>query len=115
MDFPHGETVTRQRGTATGDPYSGENTLISWVAPDELEIAGCAFNPGVSTEPLQDRRNAVLTRPQVYAPPDADVLSGDRLVVRGDTYEVVGRPADWRSPFTGWAPGLVIELELVEG
>lgn len=115
MDFPHGETVTRLRGTATGDPYSGENSAVSWTDPDELDIEGCAFNPGVSTEPLQDARNAVITRPEVYAPPDADVEAGDRLVVRGDTYEVVGNPQDWRSPFTGWQPGLAIQLELVEG
>lgn len=115
MHFPHGETVTRLRAAAVEDPYSGEDTAPDWDNAAELDIEGCAFSPGNSLEPLEVGRSAVLTRPQVYAPPGADVLSGDRLVVRGDTYEVVGRPQDWRSPFTGWQPGLVIELELVEG
>lgn len=113
--FAHGETVTRQRGAATTDPYSDEATSIDWSTPDELEIPGCGFNPGQSSEPVQDARNAVITKPEVYAPPGSDVLAGDRLVVRGKTYEVDGDPADWRNPFTGWAPGLVIPLKVVEG
>lgn len=113
--FAHGETVTRLRGTTTTDPYSGQSTQIDWTTPDSLDIDGCAFNPGESSEPLQTARNAVLTRPEVYAPPESDILAGDRLVVRGDTYEVQGHPQDWRSPFTGWRPGLVVPLERVEG
>jgi hypothetical protein len=42
---------------------------------------------------VQTARNAVITKPEVYAPDGADVLAGDRLVVRGVTYEVAGRPA----------------------
>lgn len=113
--FPFGETVTRLRSTPTFDAYADAPAGVSWRTPDELEIPGCAFNPGTSTEPVQDARNAVITRPEVYAPAGSDVLPGDRLVVRGVTYEVDGRPADYRSPFTGWAPGLVILLKDVEG
>lgn len=113
--FTHGETVTRQRGAAVTDPYSGAATGLDWTTPNELDIEGCGFNPGSSSEPVQNARSAVITKPEVYAPTDADVLPGDRLVVRGDTYEVAGRPQRWVSPFTGWAPGLVIQLDLVEG
>lgn len=113
--FPHGETVTRLRATATTDPYSGEATGSDWSAPLILDIPGCAFNPGNSSEPLQEARNAVVTRPEVYAPAGADVKAGDRLVVRSLTYDVEGDPADWRSPFTGWNPGLVIALERADG
>lgn len=113
--FPHGETITRLRATAILDPYSGEPTDFTWDAPDALEIPDCGINPGGTSEPTQDGRNAVITRPEVYAPADADVTAGDRLVVRGETYEVDGEPAAWRSPFTGWAPGLVIVLKRVEG
>jgi hypothetical protein len=115
IPFRHGETVTRLRATLIEDPYSSEDTEPDWEFPAELDIPGCAFNPGVSSEPLQNARNAVITRPEVYAPPGADVLAGDRLVVRGVTYEVQGNPQDWISPFTGWHPGLVVPLEAVEG
>lgn len=111
--FAHGETVTRLRGAKITDRYGNETT--SWASPTSLTIPGCGFNPGGSIEPTQDGRNAVITRPEVYAPADADVDAGDRIVVRGDTYEVDGKPAEWRSPFTGWAPGMVIALKEVEG
>lgn len=117
--FPYGETVTRLRRFEEVDPYSQQVEVAAWDDPDnppyELEIAGCAFNPGVSSEPLDLARNAVITRPEVYAPAGSDVLAGDRLVVRELTYDVVGDPADFRSPFTGWAPGLVVRLERVDG
>lgn len=113
--FAHGETVTRLRATPATDPYSGEATGLDWDAPDELDIDGCGFNPGQSSEPLQEARNAVTSQPEVYAPFGSDVLSGDRIVVRGKTYDVDGEPADWRSPFSGWSPGMVIVLKRVEG
>lgn len=115
MDFPHGETVTRLRRYAETDPYSGEVEEVSWEDAYELEVAGCAFNPGVSSEPLEVGRNAVITRPEVYAPAGSDILAGDRLVVRDLTYEVAGDVADFRSPFTGWQPGIVVRLERVDG
>lgn len=115
MDFPYGETVTRLRGTPAFNNYSDEPDGTDWNAPDSLDIPGCGFNPGQSSEPVQDARNAVVTQPEVYAPAGSDVLPGDRLVVRGVTYEVDGRPADYRSPFTGWTPGLVIALKEVQG
>lgn len=113
--FPHGETVTRLRATLVEGPYSDEETEPDWEFPSALAIPGCGFNPGDSSEPVQTARNAVITKPEVYAPDGADVLAGDRMVVRGVTYEVAGRPARWISPFTGWAPGLVVQLDLVEG
>lgn len=113
--FAFGETVTRLRGAPATDPYSGQATGIDWDTADELDIDGCGFNPGQSSEPLQEARNAVLTQPEVYAPVGSDVLAGDRVVVRGKTYDVDGDPADWRSPFTGWQPGMVIALKRVEG
>lgn len=115
MDFPHGETVVRLRGSASVDPYSGEATGTDWAAPDRLEVYGCAFDPGGSQEPLEDGRSVVITRPKVYAPADADILPGDRLEVRGVEYEIEGDPAVWRSPFTGWEPGMVVNLERVTG
>lgn len=113
--FLHGETVARLRGTPIINPYSGLPDGTDWEDPDTLEVPGCGFNPGGSSEPVQDARNAVITRPEVYDPSFADVLAGDRLVVRGDTYEVDGNPARWKSPFTGWQPAQVIALKSVEG
>lgn len=113
--FAHGETVTRLRATTTSNPYSGDSDRLDWTDPDTLDIPGCGVNPGGSNEPTQDARHAVITQPEVYAPAGADVLAGDRLLVRSRTFDVDGDPQDWRSPFTGWQPGLVIKLKIVEG
>lgn len=113
--FAYGETATRLRAFITLDPYSGEETEKDWSTPYELAIPGCAFNPGQSSEPDQVGRNAVITQPEVYAPFGSDVLAGDRIVIRGQTFDVDGQPASWVNPFSGWAPGLVITLKGVEG
>lgn len=115
MDFPHGETVTRLRATPIIDPYSEETTGLDWGNATSLEVPGCGFNPGQSSEPVQDARNSVTTQPEVYAPEGVDILAGDRLVVRGLTFDVDGDPATWVSPFTGWAPGLVVALKRTAG
>lgn len=115
MDFPYGETVTRLRRFAAVDPYSDEVEESDWSDAYELDIEGCAFNPGTSSEPLEAGRNAVITRPEVYAPAGSDVLADDRLIVRDVTYEVVGVPAAYTSPFTGWTPGMVVALKAVDG
>lgn len=113
--FAHGETVTRLRGTSTTDPYSGEATTTSWTSPASLSIDGCGIADGGSVEPVEDARDSVRSDFDVITPADADVRSGDRLVVRGLTCEVEGRPFPWRNPFTGWAPGMVVRCKIVEG
>lgn len=117
--FAYGETVTRLRRLTWADPYSGEVSPRPWDdeghEPDALPIADCAFNPGGSAEVAADGRQIVTTTPTVYAPIDADVKAGDRLVARGVVYDVDGNPAAWRNPFTGWEAGLAVTLELVEG
>lgn len=116
VTFAAGETVTRLRATTTANPYSGEpDGDPDWTTPSTLAIPGCGFDPGGSIESADARRDAVTTQPTVYAPSDADITAADRVLVRGVTYEVDGRPALWRSPFTGWEPGLVVQLRAYEG
>lgn len=115
MRFPYGETVTRLRATPKVDPYSGEETGKSWTTPDRLDIPGAAIAPGDSSEPTLDARNQITTTPIVYTDLGVDVLPGDRLVVRGRTFEVDGYPAEYAHPFTGWQAGAAITLKEVSG
>ncbi len=109
MSLP-GETVTILRAGTLTDPYSGEDAP-DWDNPIETELAGCLFDPGTSGEPVTDWRSGRSESPTLYAPAGTDpdvVTAGDRVVVRGDSYAVEGRPQDWRmgvKPF-----GLVINL-----
>lgn len=115
MRHPYGERVTRLRPARTIDPYSQELTGFDWDAADELDIEGVAIEPRPSSEPVQDARNAVTSGFTLYAPPDADVLPGDRVLVRDVTYDVEGEPAHWRNPFNGSTPGVVIQTKAVNG
>lgn len=115
MDFPFGETVTRQRATAATDPYSNEATGLDWSDPDELEIDHCCIALGGSLEPTVDARNAVESDYDVILPAGSDVTAADRLVIHGRVCDVRGRPFDWLNPFTGWRPGMVARAKLVEG
>lgn len=113
--FPHGETVTRLRATTTSDPYSGESIAADWSNPSILEIAGCGIGSAGSIESVQVDRNPVTSDFDVVAPAGADIEAGDRLVIRGLICDVQGRPFAWRSPFSGWAPGMVVRAKIVEG
>lgn len=112
--FTFGETVTRLRAGIATDPYSGE-PVHSWTTPARLPINGVAVEPRPSGEPVQDARNAVMSGFTLYMPRGADVTPADRVEVRGQVYAVLGEPADWRSPYTGWAPGVVVQVERVAG
>ena len=62
-----------------------------------------------------DGRQAVITGFRVYLAAGSDVLPGDRMVLRGDTYDVTGLPADWRSPAGSNVGGLVVALKAATG
>ena len=109
------ETVTIQRGTPRQGRYSAEATDLDWSSPTETEAPCLGFNPGGSTEVSAVWRVAVSTQPTVYLPTGTDITPADRVVVRGVTYEVDGDPADWRSPYSGWRPGLSVALKRFGG
>lgn len=113
--FAFGETVTRVRGAAVDDPYSGEDSSYDWDAADELDIPGCGVAAGLTTDPNMDARDMVVSDFTIYAPPATEVFPSDRVIVRGLVCEVVGRPFEWRSPYTGWTPGVVVQANVVEG
>lgn len=107
-----GEPVTRIRaGTSPGpDPYGNPLPGVDV----QTVIEGAAFDPGGSREPVEVGRTQTITTPKVFFM-DAwpDIVESDRLVVRGRTFTVQGRPPAWRSPWSGMG-GLVVELQEVE-
>ena len=47
--------------------------------------------------------------------PGIEVLSSDRLVVRGRTCEVVKPHFEWRGLFSSWIPGGTVYVKVTEG
>lgn len=112
--FPAGETVTLLTPGTSADPYSG-GTEEDWGSPTSVDILQCGVEPRPSGEPTQDARNAVTSGFTLYLPSGLGVTAGHRFQVRGEVYEVLGDPADWVNPFTGWEPGTIVQVERTEG
>lgn len=106
-----GETVTILRQARTVDEYGN---ATSAGTPSRRDVVSLGFDPGGSIA-LRDGRDGTDTKPTVYLPTGTDIVHTDQLEVRGVTYAVEGEIADWRSPFTGARPGLVVPLRRVSG
>jgi hypothetical protein len=113
-----GITITvlpRDLGTdENGDPVEPD--------PDDegFEIAGCGVAPRTSDELHADGRAGVIVGLTLYAPAGSDLRTRDRIEIPAGapnpgTYEIEGEPGEWRSPLTGWAPGVEAALRRVEG
>lgn len=115
----YAEMVTRLRAPFTADSYAvvdgaPASTKRDWDNATELLFDAAVADSG-SVEPLLDGREPVDSDFILYGPAGIDILPTDRLIIRGLTCNVVGRPFDWRSPFTGWQPGTVIRASIREG
>lgn len=106
-----GETVTVVR-----KPKRDTFGNIPAGTPDQWEVPGWQFAPGPSTE-MGLGGGQVETDGTLYGPPvddivavvDEGILPTDQIVVRGDTYAVVGRVQDWGKA------GTVVALKRVTG
>lgn len=103
-----GETVTVERRTQRdrhGDTLPASTHIVD----------GCVWWFESSDED-HDRRDQLVTRLQLAMPYGADITHRDIVVLpSGGRFEVEGAPAPWRSPFTGWSPGLIANLVAVSG
>lgn len=114
MIFAFGEPVTVQTAGTTSDPYSGVDGP-SWDTVTVVLVPGVGVEPRPSAEPVQDARNSVTSGFTLYFPPGVEVTPKNRVLVRGRQYDVLGEPAEWVNPFTGWTPGAVVQVERTEG
>lgn len=112
-----GETVTRVRRVPGGhDPYG--NPIPS--TEERVDIKRCALSPrsgsyeGLGEISAVDRMG-VVDGYVLYAPYGADITRFDRIEARGQTWEVEGSPAGWRSPYTLRERGQVVTLRRAEG
>ncbi|MDJ0321661.1 hypothetical protein [Pseudarthrobacter sp. PS3-L1] len=110
-----GQTVDRLRRGTVIDPYSQEPTLADWDSATVLELEGVAIAPSSSSETVADNRGQVITQMSIYCGVDQDVAEHDRIRDRNVLWEVQGEVAQWRNPFTGWAPGAEFSIRKVTG
>ena len=91
---PHTVTVVRP-GRKAGD--YGTGTVPDWDNATSTDYEGCSVQPVVGGEYTVDR-DSTTTRWQAWVTPEADVAPTDRVVWRGDTYDVDGDVQRWDFP-----------------
>lgn len=99
-------TIVRVRPTGV-DQYGDTNA----GTPDRLTLDPAAVYPR-SSSPVDDRgRSGVIVGLTLLVPDvDADILDGDQIEVDGHLYDLDGTAGAWKSPLTGWEPGLEAAL-----
>lgn len=109
MNLPAGEPITVTSRTQTGsDEYGDPIYMVTTVT-----VTG-VLAPAIGAETTSGQ-DQVITQPTAFLPAGTVVDSLSKLTIRGVDYEVDGTPEDWRSPFTGWQPGIVVPLKRVTG
>lgn len=88
------QSITRIRpGTKT----ERGSQVPDWNNADTLVIGGCSVQPA-STSLTQDGRVQGITDGlTVYAPADADIQAGDRIMYGGNVYTINGDILQWPS------------------
>lgn len=110
--LPWGETVTIYTRTASGTSPDGNDTFVT----GSTDYEGCPVWPSNSNAYLSssentDARDLVTDGVSVLLPYDADVSAIDYAVIYGEKWELVGNPARYKNPFTGWEAGKLIGLK----
>lgn len=97
-----------------GVPDRYGNATPGWADPVDLPVY--AVSPKQSVEPDEVGRRAVLSGLTVYAPADCPVTARDRVLHRGESWEVAGEPGVWvDNPHGGFQEGVQFDLERSEG
>ena len=113
MRFPHGETVTIVRApVGATDDYG--NPVDDWEGASQTVVTECALAPRSEPESGGPDNPAVLIGFQLYAPPGTDIRPTDRVLARGEVFEVDGISAQWANPFTGTDFGVEVALRRSE-
>lgn len=113
---PFGEPVTVLRRTVVGENDFG-NDVIEYVEAETWPR--CAVYPKdpngqVANERLNWRDEAEFGL-MALLPERSAITAYDRVLVRGEVWEVNGPPNLQRHSFTGWRPGVLVPLRRVEG
>jgi len=93
-----GETVTVRTMTVTGRDSDGNDVR---TPTDRVLTNVPVWDPRFGNGEQLQGQDLVEADLALWLPVDVAVTATDRLVVRGDVYEVNGQPAVFRNPMTG--------------
>jgi hypothetical protein len=104
------ETITRIRKVATGQ--TDEHNLP--IVTEQTVFISAVVAPRTSSKTVGSSEVTVTEDLIVYLPAGTSVLATDMFEVRDRRYLVDGEAFNWVSPFTGWNPGVTVELRKAE-
>lgn len=110
-----GVTVTLRSSYVSGRDEYGNDVKQTTVT----EVSGCAFAPGsgsaIGTTEDTQGTDQVTAAAELFMPAGTPVTSQDQVVYEGVTYEVMGAPSSWTSPFTALRGPVMVRLRVVTG
>lgn len=106
---PTSITVNKRREDRNGD----------WVVVSSFKVGGCAISQQSKSrayEFVTFQEDTVRGITLLFAPSGTDIETNDTVTLDdGTTWHVWGIPTDYQSPFTGWRPGLQVQLRYFSG
>lgn len=72
--------------------------VLDWDNPQTFELSGCSVQPSTTSRDFDGRTVQVSEDWTLYAPPNSDLLAGDRIEWQDATFEINGAPMPWTSP-----------------
>ena len=122
IEFPHGQTVWRDRRGTTVNPANPARPLPGdWDPELTIPLEQAFLSSSTATARPSATRQQLAEEKSLFLAREADVRKGDRIRVGGtaqgggDIYQVNLRPAADRNPFTGDVLAQEIPLDYVEG
>lgn len=92
------ETVTIVRATKNG--YGDTTATVDTDVPGTIVTPdGTGLSKKAETQSYSD--DVSTERLRIFVPPGTDLLASDRVLVRGQLFEVNGEPQTLRSPLSG--------------
>jgi hypothetical protein len=88
-----GQEVTRLRAELVSDGRHGGPSR-AWAHASSTAITGVSVQPFATAESTIDAAY-IADRLRLFAPPGTDIVSTDRIVYDGVTYEVDGNAQPW--------------------
>jgi len=102
-------TVNKRRVDRNGD----------WVVVSSFQVSGCAISLASKARAYEYQtfeQDTVRGISILFAPSGTDIETDDTVTLDdGTTWHVWGIPTDYQSPFTGWQPGLQVQLRYFAG
>lgn len=105
------EPIYIHRRSAAGVDEYGNPTFTK----TEILVRNCLFAYAGSSEPEDTSRKPIDAKLTLYLPQGTEILEGDTFEIRETMWEKDGDPQDWPQLWSGFTPGVVVQIRRRRG